>query len=360
MDPKTFSHRAGRTARAGRKGKAIILLGKGREEEYVDFLSARKIPVGRQRYIGPDLEEADEDQEQADETEGEKKNVRPRDKAAGEMREDMRKRLMADRDLNDRAAKAFVSAMRAYTKHEASFIFRVADVDFADWATAYGLLRLPAMPEVKDWRKRIAARKAADEKRREAGESVKEVDELEWVDAEVDVSCLLLIRARPCRAFKAYTDIKWDNFAYTDKKRETARLEALAAKRAAAASRPTSAADQDGETSDKKRKIRADMRSAWSEQKDKRAKRDETRMKRDKKKQAIWEARMGEEELGMVEKFKREQALASGQQVKKVVNKEDREEWDKEYKQLKKEMKGEKGRRVEKVQETTSMFGDLD
>jgi len=34
-DPKTFSHRAGRTARAGRKGKGVLLLGKGKEEDYV-------------------------------------------------------------------------------------------------------------------------------------------------------------------------------------------------------------------------------------------------------------------------------------------------------------------------------------
>ena len=159
--------------------------------------------------------------------------------------------------------------------------------------------------------------------------------------------------------------MQWDNFAYTDKKRETARLEALAAKRAAAASRPTStpassAADGGIDTSDKKRKIKAEMREAWSEQKDKKAKREEARMKRDKKKQAIWESRMGEEELGMVEKFKREQAIAGGQQVRKVVTKEDREEWDKEYKQLKKEMKGEKGRKVDKAPAVASMFGDLD
>lgn len=40
--------------------------------------------------------------------------------------------------------------MRAYSKHEASYIFRVKDLDFVGLAKSFGLLRLPRMPELKD------------------------------------------------------------------------------------------------------------------------------------------------------------------------------------------------------------------
>lgn len=69
-DPKAFSHRCGRTARAGRSGRAYVLL-VGRETEYVgkprvhfcsmhmlltscriiDFMAVRKIPLKQQPYL---------------------------------------------------------------------------------------------------------------------------------------------------------------------------------------------------------------------------------------------------------------------------------------------------------------------
>lgn len=52
--------------------------------------------------------------------------------------------------MNEQAAKAFVSFVRAYSKHEASYIFRTKDLDLVGVGKSFGLLRLPKMPELKD------------------------------------------------------------------------------------------------------------------------------------------------------------------------------------------------------------------
>lgn len=44
--------------------------------------------------------------------------------------------------------KAFVSFVRAYSKHEASYIFRIKDLDLVGVAKSFGLIRLPKMPEL--------------------------------------------------------------------------------------------------------------------------------------------------------------------------------------------------------------------
>ncbi|WVN85706.1 uncharacterized protein L203_100856 [Cryptococcus depauperatus CBS 7841] len=297
-DPKTFSHRVGRTARAGRGGKAIILLGSGREEDYVDFLAIRKIPLIKQPYLDENLEEVD--------------MPTSIDPGAINLMEDVRKILLTDRKLSDKGSKSYVSAFRAYSKHEASFIFRAGNLDHHSLAIAYGLLRLPAMPEIKDWRKRREEDKKRNEKLREEGSMIEEGEEVAWEDANVD----------------------WDNFAYSSKQHETARLATLVKK---AASQPSE--DQKKEVRAKK-KIKAEMREAWSEQRDKKVRKEERREKKDKKKQYEWELAQAEagEFLGDLERI----ARARLRERKRGQDGHSHTEELEEYRNLKKEVKVER------------------
>jgi ATP-dependent RNA helicase DDX55/SPB4 len=114
----------------------------------VDLLSVRKIPVKEKCYLPNPLAcPAEEDPD-----------IQP-------LLEEMRSIVLKDRDLHDKATRAFVSFVRAYSKHEASYVFRIKNLDLVGVAKAYGLLKLPKMPELKG---------------KYEG----------WMDAEVDVSPL--------------------------------------------------------------------------------------------------------------------------------------------------------------------------
>jgi ATP-dependent RNA helicase DDX55/SPB4 len=128
-DPKVFLHRCGRAGRAGRKGLSVIFLHPGREEDYIPFLEVRKTPISLLKR--PAISITDED--------------------AKVVTSKMRKEVLADRALYDKGQRAFVSWVKAYSKHQASSIFRVADLDWTELGNAWGLVRLPKMPELKKW-----------------------------------------------------------------------------------------------------------------------------------------------------------------------------------------------------------------
>jgi ATP-dependent RNA helicase DDX55/SPB4 len=128
-DPKTFIHRCGRAGRAGRRGLAVTLLTPGREEDYIEFLQVRQTPISP--LTTPEVTIT------AEEAEAVTKKIR--------------KKVREDRALFDKAQRGFVSWVRAYSKHTASSIFRVDDLDWAELGAAWGLLTLPGMPELKKW-----------------------------------------------------------------------------------------------------------------------------------------------------------------------------------------------------------------
>lgn len=146
-DPKVFSHRCGRTARAGRSGRAVVLLLEGREEDYVGFLQVRKSPV-RPYPSTLLLGEAAERSTLTNTNEAD--GMDSKDAA---IIEEMRQTIRRDRELFDLGIKAFVSFIKCYKKHEANFIFRDKDLELDKVATSFALLRLPKMPEIDRWRK---------------------------------------------------------------------------------------------------------------------------------------------------------------------------------------------------------------
>ena len=128
-DPKFFLHRCGRAGRAGRKGLSVIFLRPGHEEDYVRFLNVRKTPVTPLRTLSIDI--TDED--------------------ARRITEQIRRIVLTDCAFYNKAQRAFVSSIKAYSKHEAASIFRISDIDWEDLGRAWGLLKLPKMPELKHW-----------------------------------------------------------------------------------------------------------------------------------------------------------------------------------------------------------------
>lgn len=61
----------------------------------------------------------------------------------------MRELQKQDRLFFDKANRAFVSYIQAYSKHECNLILRLKDIDLGKLAMGFGLLRMPRMPELK-------------------------------------------------------------------------------------------------------------------------------------------------------------------------------------------------------------------
>ncbi|XP_055678638.1 probable ATP-dependent RNA helicase DDX55 homolog [Lutzomyia longipalpis] len=123
-NPAAFVHRVGRTARQGNAGNSLILLLPA-EFAYIDFLKRNQKVTLKPLTITPTTD-------------------------LPSINKILHGLQMRDRALFDTANRAFVSHIRAYSKHECSLILRLEDLPLGRMATGYGLLKLPKMPEIKD------------------------------------------------------------------------------------------------------------------------------------------------------------------------------------------------------------------
>ncbi|QPG74403.1 hypothetical protein FOA43_001731 [Brettanomyces nanus] len=124
-DPDMFLHRCGRTGRANKVGKAVTMLNKGREEDYVGFMDVKGITLEQMSVPKIELEFS----EWYDSS--------------------FRQWELEDRGRYDHAVRSYVAYVMYYSKHVASSIFRIRTLDYKGLASMYGLTRLPKMPENK-------------------------------------------------------------------------------------------------------------------------------------------------------------------------------------------------------------------
>ncbi|KAG0365418.1 ATP-dependent rRNA helicase spb4 [Gamsiella multidivaricata] len=257
QDPKAFTHRCGRAGRAGREGKAVVFLVRGKEETYVDFLKVRKVPIHRWDWKGGPVITEDVDEDEMDDADREQdergvsQKQEPEDDAENaEFLKGLQKIVMTDRDLHDKGTMAYVSFIRSYSKHEASFIFRSKDLDLGSLARGYGLLRLPKMPELKN---------------EKTGGGIEG-----FVPA----------------------DINMDKYKYQDKQKEAVRVKKLAEYKAKQAEKERKAAEQGGQNDKKRKQIH--KTSAWSEKQEAKERKVDRQLKKQRKREYLKRVANGE------------------------------------------------------------------
>lgn len=163
-EPDVFLHRCGRTGRANRIGNAITMLSEGREEEYVNFLDIKNIQLRKQDV--PSVS----------------------DKESEWYNQEFKSWLLVDRIRYDHSVRCYVAYVRYYSKHVASSIFRLSELDYYSLAKLHGLTRFPKMPENK---------------------YIKSFPEDGWIDDSID----------------------FDHYQYKDTAKEEARLQELKTER---------------------------------------------------------------------------------------------------------------------------------
>lgn len=126
QDPSFFVHRVGRTARAGKSGRALLFL-LPKEDAYIPFLRNRKVPL-----------ELITDALRPVETKG-----------CPNILTFLREQQFKDRYILEKGTQAFISHIRSYKEHRLSFIFRMQDLNMFRVATAFVLFRVPNLSELR-------------------------------------------------------------------------------------------------------------------------------------------------------------------------------------------------------------------
>ncbi|XP_075983956.1 putative ATP-dependent RNA helicase DDX55 homolog [Anticarsia gemmatalis] len=128
-NPSSLVHRVGRTARGGAAGCSLLPLLPS-EDTYVPFIKTNQMV-------------------ELKDWRNSKEEIKISDKLREKVLTMIHDLQKQDRSVLDKGQRAFVSHMRAYTKHECNLLLQFKELPLGHIATSYGLLKLPLMPEIK-------------------------------------------------------------------------------------------------------------------------------------------------------------------------------------------------------------------
>lgn len=194
VDPSTFIHRIGRTARMGRSGESVVFL-MPQELEYINFMALQNVPLrplddemddmelareavqhlnARRTLLSSSLldkrksihqahrekqlsrRERRQQLHEAHTAKLENKNQRLSKKktVVGDLSESaavlaLRRAACTNERLLNLAARAFVSFIRAYKEHECRYIFQLQLIDLTDLTHGFALFKVPNCGEIK-------------------------------------------------------------------------------------------------------------------------------------------------------------------------------------------------------------------
>ncbi|KAK7200834.1 ATP-dependent RNA helicase [Novymonas esmeraldas] len=197
VDPNTFIHRIGRTARMGRSGESVVFL-MPQELEYVNFMRLQNVPLQALDEERDDIDAAKEavqgmnarrtllssalpDKRKAIHQAHREKQLTRQERrqqlheAHQAMVEGKSRRLVNKKEVmgdvctspailalrreechNEKllklAARAFVSFLRAYKEHECRYIFQLQLIDLTDLTHGFALFKIPNCGEIKRMR----------------------------------------------------------------------------------------------------------------------------------------------------------------------------------------------------------------
>lgn len=155
-DPAYYIHRIGRTARAGKKGGALLFLSEN-ENAYVELLQSRGATLQRYQTTGPEPDAVDGTpvhqwplidpaavSSSSSTCSSTSPAPMPNALRASELLKAVAKR---DRHVLELASTAFMSFVKSYKEHLCNFIFRLDELNLGSVGRSYGLLKLPKIPE---------------------------------------------------------------------------------------------------------------------------------------------------------------------------------------------------------------------